>query len=224
MKKKIFMVKSFARNVKVENHDLRRDYGLDPCADREMTTLENKVSPQLYGMLVQQLLGFPVHGVRILDPMFDEAFFMAKENVLCHGKAGQSTQLLHDDGDAFIIGFHLIFRMDLFSVQNEVTAVDGINAGEHVGQRGFAGAVLTDQGMYFALVDVEGNILHRLRNTEGFAQMLNLQSDFAHAYPPLYYLTISPLPTLVVRVTMISSARPEITSFTAVGAPRATKP
>ena len=28
MKKKIFMVKSFARNVKVENHDLRRDYGL----------------------------------------------------------------------------------------------------------------------------------------------------------------------------------------------------
>ena len=58
MKKKIFMVKSFARNVKVENHDLRRDYGLDPCADREMTTLENKVSPQLYGMLVQQLLGF----------------------------------------------------------------------------------------------------------------------------------------------------------------------
>jgi hypothetical protein len=52
------MVKSFARNVKVENHDLRRDYGLDPCADREMTTLEKKVSPQLYGMLIQQLLGF----------------------------------------------------------------------------------------------------------------------------------------------------------------------
>ena len=58
MKKKNFMVKSFARNVQVKNHDLRRDYGLDPCADREMTTLENKVSPQLYGMLIQQLLGF----------------------------------------------------------------------------------------------------------------------------------------------------------------------
>ena len=58
MKKKNFMVKSFARNVQVKNHDLRRDYGLDPCADREMTTLEKKVSPQLYGMLIQQLLGF----------------------------------------------------------------------------------------------------------------------------------------------------------------------
>ena len=42
MKKKNFMVKSFARNVQVKNHDLRRDYG----------------SPQLYGMLIQQLLGF----------------------------------------------------------------------------------------------------------------------------------------------------------------------
>ena len=58
MKKKIFMVKSFARNVKVENHDLRRDYGLNPSAEREMITLEKKVSPQLYGMLIQQLLGF----------------------------------------------------------------------------------------------------------------------------------------------------------------------
>ena len=35
MKKKNFMVKSFARNVQVKNHDL-----------------------QLYGMLIQQLLGF----------------------------------------------------------------------------------------------------------------------------------------------------------------------
>ena len=65
MKKKNFMVKSFARNVQVKNHDLRRDYGLDPCADREMTTLEKKVSPQLYGMLIQQLLGF--HADFILD-------------------------------------------------------------------------------------------------------------------------------------------------------------
>ena len=58
MKKKIFMVKSFARKVQVMNQDLRREFGLNPSADREMTTLEKKVSPQLYGMLIQQLLGF----------------------------------------------------------------------------------------------------------------------------------------------------------------------
>ena len=58
MKKKIFLVKRLARNVQVMNQDLRREFGLNPSADREMTTLEKKVSPQLYGMLIQQLLGF----------------------------------------------------------------------------------------------------------------------------------------------------------------------
>ena len=58
MKKKNFLVKRLARNVQVMNQDLRREFGLNPSADREMTTLEKKVSPQLYGMLIQQLLGF----------------------------------------------------------------------------------------------------------------------------------------------------------------------
>ena len=51
MKKKNFLVKRLARNVQVMNQDLRREFGLNPSADREMT-------PQLYGMLIQQLLGF----------------------------------------------------------------------------------------------------------------------------------------------------------------------
>ena len=57
MKKKNFLVKRLARNVQVKNQDLRREFGLNPSAEREMTTLEKKVSPQLYGMLIQQLLG-----------------------------------------------------------------------------------------------------------------------------------------------------------------------
>ena len=44
--------------MQVWNQDLRREFGLNPSADRELSTLERKVSPQLYGMLVQQLLGF----------------------------------------------------------------------------------------------------------------------------------------------------------------------
>ena len=58
MKKKNFLVKRLARNVQVKNQDLRREFGLNPSAEREMITLEKKVSPQLYGMLIQQLLGF----------------------------------------------------------------------------------------------------------------------------------------------------------------------
>ena len=58
MKKKNFMVKRIARSVQVENQDLRSEFGLNPSAERELTALEKKVSPQLYGMLIQQLLGF----------------------------------------------------------------------------------------------------------------------------------------------------------------------
>ena len=58
MKKRKFLVKSIARNVRVMNEDLRKDYIINPSAERELSTLERKVSPQLYGMLVQHLLGF----------------------------------------------------------------------------------------------------------------------------------------------------------------------
>ena len=52
------MIKKIALNVQVENQDLRRDFGLTHNAERELSTLEKRVSPQLYGMLEQQLLGF----------------------------------------------------------------------------------------------------------------------------------------------------------------------
>lgn len=58
MKKRKFMVKKVALNVLVENNDLRKYYGVNPLVAREMKSLERLVSPQLYGMLEQQLLGF----------------------------------------------------------------------------------------------------------------------------------------------------------------------
>ena len=58
MKKRKFMVKKVALNVLVENNDLRKYYGVNPLVAREMKSLERLVSPQLYGILEQQLLGF----------------------------------------------------------------------------------------------------------------------------------------------------------------------
>ena len=52
MKKRKLLVRKMAHNVRQVNHDLRFEYGVAPHADREMTTLEKKVSPQLYGMLM----------------------------------------------------------------------------------------------------------------------------------------------------------------------------
>lgn len=58
MRKNRMMIKKIALNVQVENQDLRRDFGLTHNAERELSTLKKKLSPQLYGMLEQQLLGF----------------------------------------------------------------------------------------------------------------------------------------------------------------------
>ena len=58
MKKRQFLVKRIAQNVQVKNQDLRKEFSMNPLAEREMKSLEKHVSPQLYGMLIQQLLGF----------------------------------------------------------------------------------------------------------------------------------------------------------------------
>ena len=78
MKKRKLMVRKMALDVRQVNNDLRSDYGVCPLADREMTTLEKKVSPQLYGMLMQQLLGF--HGDMQLE-MAEDLVIFAYEHI-----------------------------------------------------------------------------------------------------------------------------------------------
>ena len=58
MKKQKLMVQRMAKNVSLMRQDLRSDYPMNYLAEKELSTLVKKVSPQLYGMLVQQLLAF----------------------------------------------------------------------------------------------------------------------------------------------------------------------
>ena len=59
MKKKNFLVKRLARNVQVENQDLRREFGLNPSAERELTTLEKKGVAAALRDADPAALGFP---------------------------------------------------------------------------------------------------------------------------------------------------------------------
>ena len=56
--KRNFLIKRIARNVQMEVMDLREYYDVDNCAQKVMESFSKKISPQLYGMLMQQLLGF----------------------------------------------------------------------------------------------------------------------------------------------------------------------
>ena len=52
MKKQKLMVQRMAKNVSLMRQDLRSDYPMNYLAEKELSTLVKKVSPQLYGMLV----------------------------------------------------------------------------------------------------------------------------------------------------------------------------
>ena len=58
MKKRKVYVKTISLDVMTIDQDLREDYDLNPSAEMIMERVSDEVSPQLYGMLIQQLLGF----------------------------------------------------------------------------------------------------------------------------------------------------------------------
>ena len=73
MKKRKMLVQFVAKNVRVKNQDLRRDYPISCLAEIELQYLEKKVSPQLYGTLVQYLEAF--HGDMQLEMVEDMVVF-----------------------------------------------------------------------------------------------------------------------------------------------------
>lgn len=92
MKKKKLLVQKMARNVSIVRQDLRCEYGLNYLAEKELSTLEKKVSPQLYGMLVQQLLAF--HGDMQLEMAGDLVMFAYHQ--LAHTTGCPSVDMVLD--------------------------------------------------------------------------------------------------------------------------------
>ena len=78
---------------------------------------------------------------------------MSEEDVLGDRQAGKRSELLYDDRDALVVGRDLVLRVNLLPVQDEMPAVDGIDARQHVRQGRLAGTIFPDQCMNLTLVD-----------------------------------------------------------------------
>ena len=61
MSKRKLLVTQIAKEVKVQNQDLRFDFMLNPSAEKELKSLEKMISPELYGIISKLLLGFHGH-------------------------------------------------------------------------------------------------------------------------------------------------------------------
>ena len=157
----------------VDDDDLRGEVGrlddLDELSVLEIVLVDLLLRADVGEVVFpQELVRLPVHLARVLDAVFHEAVLVAEEDVLRDGEARERAELLHDDGDAFLVRLDLVFRMDFLAVEDEFPAVDRVDAGQHVGQRRFAGAVLADQRVHLAFVDVEGHVADGFRDAEGF--------------------------------------------------------
>jgi len=108
MKKRRLFVRTAARDVRQVSNDLRRDFGVCQLADREMTSLEKKVSPQLYGMLMQQLLGF--HGDMQLEMAEDLVIFAYKH--IAHTTGCESVDTILDICYTWIAAEHGILKKE----------------------------------------------------------------------------------------------------------------
>lgn len=106
MKKTDLMLEMVADEVKVVYQDLRRDYGINLLADREMQTLEKKVSPEAFGVLMQQLLAF--HGDMQLE-MAEDLTIFASEHV-AHTTGCPSADMILDFCYTLIAWEHGIVR------------------------------------------------------------------------------------------------------------------
>lgn len=58
MKRRNLLVKQIASDVQEKSRNLRKEYPLNPSAERELSGLQKDVTPELYGNLIQMLLGF----------------------------------------------------------------------------------------------------------------------------------------------------------------------
>ncbi len=96
-----------------------------------------------------------------------EALVVGQIDVLRDGERGHQARLLVDHRDAALraLPTATAVRPSLPSIQIS-PAVGCDDAGEHLGQRRLAGAVLAEQRMHLAAMKREGHVLHRRRRRD----------------------------------------------------------
>ena len=127
---------------------------------------------------LQILRGLGVGLVPVDGKLF--APLIAQEHVLPDGHIGDQRQLLVDDDDAFFFTVLDFGEAAHFSLVYDIAAVRavGIQSAEHVHQRGFSGAVFTDQRVNAALFD------HKIHVVQGLyaGKLLGDPPHFQHVF------------------------------------------
>ena len=79
-------MKQLVNEVRITNQDLRKEFKVSPAALKELSSLEKKLSPELYHMLANMLQGFhPDMQQEMVEDMVVFAYEQVAHTTKCFG-------------------------------------------------------------------------------------------------------------------------------------------
>ena len=141
--------------------------------DAELVDEGARVDVQM--QLAEQLPGLFVHRRPVQgDPARD---FAAQEDVFGDGQIGDLVEFLVDRDDAGVLRLAGCGEINRSALEDHLTGVALIHAGQDFHQGGFARAVLTHEHMDFALADIEVDIGERQHAGEAFGDPTHFEEE-----------------------------------------------
>ena len=107
------------------------------------------------------------------------ADFAAHEDIVAHGHVRCERQLLVNDADTALLSIRSRVQLDRFAVEDNGARGRLLHARQDFHQRGFTGAVLTEQRGDLTAVDVEVHTLQCTNGTKGFGHVTRSEHNLA---------------------------------------------
>ena len=105
------------------------------------------------------------------------ALLLAEEEVGHHVEVVAQGEVLEDGGDAEVLGLGRATDPDGLAVEGDVAVVGGVDARDHLDERGLAGAVVADQGDDLTRPDVHVDVREGLDGAEALGDAGQGEND-----------------------------------------------
>ena len=128
-----------------------------------------------------------------------------ERHVVEHGESAEEGVDLESPSQAELHALGLSRRRDVLSAEHDPAGGGGQQAGEHIDESGFPGAVRTDQGMARAPLQPEIDVVRHGERTEALAQAARFESGAAHRLLRSFARAPSRMPRIPPRANITTS-------------------
>ena len=133
--------------------------------------------------LAQDLAGPAMH----VAPMHEHAAAAVHEDVLRDAEVGEHQRLLVDARDAERLGVSRVAQLHGATIDVDGARIGSVQAGDDLDQRRLAGAVLPDQGVHLAGMEVDRDPSQRVGGTEALRHRDDGQQRLTCRHTPIQH-------------------------------------